>query len=63
MKLHLLFILVILNFTPAFAQSGRFLPGQITLASGETKTGYIERTHSERITYEVNFKEEKEEGL
>ncbi len=62
MKLHLLFILVILNFTAAFAQSGRFLPGQITLASGETKTGYIERTHSDRITYEVNFKEEKKEG-
>ena len=61
MRFYLMIFLFLLSTNTASAQFARFLPGQITFNSGETKTGYIEKTVSEKITYEVNFKENKKD--
>jgi len=57
-----LFICVLFSFiNTASAQFARFLPGEIIFKSGEKKVGYIEKTISEKITYEVHLKANKKE--
>jgi len=61
MRFYLLASILFIFINSVSAQFARFLPGEISLLSGEVKTGYIEKTVSENITYEVNFKENKKD--
>jgi len=61
MRFYLLTYVLFLFINSASAQFARFLPGEITFESGETQTGYIEKTASDKITYELHFKKNKKD--